>query len=260
MAEDRYDKKRTESSVGTLLADIKELELPLLGYSPEWWEQREREIAEQRVALQAKEEHNRRIERAGILLDNGFPELFVAAALAEDKLADTTAMRVARTFAYLPKKILVLAGGVGAGKTTAATWVALKGQDPRPGFARVNQLERRGRYAEKLDEWLEDRTSLVVDDLGAEYLDGKGNFRSVLDEVIDAFYSNRRTLVMTTNLRPRAAAGEPEQFAERYGERVWSRLNQFALWGDCGTRDLRRDPPTGAPAAIAENGAGHAGR
>lgn len=221
-------------------------EPPELGYSEDWWKQRDREVAELRAKDTAELEHSRMVTRAGELRDNGFPEMAIDAALAE--LDDTTAMQRARMFVQmashgLRKRLLILAGGVGVGKTTAATWVAMKGQDPRPGFIRISELERRGRYDKALGEWLEDKTSLVIDDVGAEYLDGKGAFRSLLDEIIDKFYSNKRTLVMTTNLRPkRKSDDEGEQFYERYGDRVWSRLSQLGEWGDCGTRDLRREP------------------
>jgi DNA replication protein DnaC len=239
--DERHDRKHAPATPEQLFGDIANFDPPTLGYSPEWWEKRDQEVAEQRAKDAAALEHSRMTTRAGELRDNGFPERFVTAALSE--LADTTAMQIARRFSYLPKKLLVLAGGVGAGKTTAASWVALKGEDLRPGFIRINELERRGRYDKKLDEWMKDKTSLVIDDVGAEFLDGKGAFRSLMDEIVDTFYSNRRTLVMTTNLRPRRGKDdEQEQFFERYGERVWSRLSQSGVWGDCGTRDLRREP------------------
>ncbi len=240
MSDDDY--KRTEAAVTVIdaIASVNNFDPPTLGYSPEWWDARDREVAQQRAKDAAAAEQSRMTARAGELRDNGFPEMFVTAALGE--LADTIAMKHARMFVHLPRKLLVLAGGVGAGKTTAATWVALKGQDPRPGFVRVSELERRGRYDKKLDEWLRDKTSLVVDDVGAEVLDGKGVFRSLMDEIVDIFYSNRRTLVMTTNLRPaRVNADEEEQFVERYGARVGSRIRQLGVWGDCGTRDMRRE-------------------
>jgi DNA replication protein DnaC len=238
--DDRYDRKGEPASADELFSGVKNFDPPTLGYSPEWWAKRDQEVAEQRAKDAAAAELSRMTTRAGELRDNGFPERFVTTALSE--LTDTTAMQIARRFAYLPKKLLVLAGGVGAGKTTAATWVALKGQDLRPGFMRINELERRGRYDRKLDEWLKDKTSLVIDDVGAEFMDGKGAFRSLMDEIVDMFYAARRTLVMTTNLRPRQGDGEQEQFFERYGERVWSRLSQSGVWGDCGTLDLRRGP------------------
>jgi len=57
-----------------------------------------------------------------------------------------------------------------------------------------------------------DPTWLVLDDLGAEYSDGKGSFRVDLDE-LDA---SQRTLVITTNC---TAA----DFRSRYGERIVDR-------------------------------------
>lgn len=239
--DDGYDRTEEPRTPAQLADDVRNFEPPTLGYSPEWWQQRDREVAETRARAAADQERTRMVNRSGELLDNGFPEMFVTAAMSE--LAETEPMRFAQLFVQLPRKLLVLAGGVGAGKTTAAAWVALKGADPRPGFMRISELERRGRYDKKLDEWLKDKTSLVIDDVGAEVLDGKGVFRSLMDEVVDIFYSNRRTLVMTTNLRPRRKdKDEQEQFFERYGERVWSRIAQAGVWGDCGTRDLRREP------------------
>lgn len=254
MSQDNYARTKAPATVGSLLGDVDGVEelqkLATLGRSPEWWEQHDRKIDEINARNAADAERARMLERAGELRDNGFPDMFVTAALGE--LADTLAVKHARLFVgamiQLPRRrTLVLAGGVGAGKTTAATWALLKGQDPRPGFLRASELERRGRYDKHLDEWLKDKTSLVIDDIGAESLDGKGVFVSLLDEVVDIFYSNRRTLVMTTNLRPRKENAddkdEDPQFKERYGERVWSRLSQVAEWGDCGTRDLRREQP-----------------
>jgi DNA replication protein DnaC len=46
-------------------------------------------------------------------------------------------------------------------------------------------------------------TSLVIDDLGVEILDSKRIFASWLDEIVNTFYSRRRTLILTTNLLPR---------------------------------------------------------
>lgn len=245
--DDSYDRSTAPTQMAELIGNVDNFDPPTLGHSPEWWEDHDRRVAEQQALTVAQLEHSRMIMRAGELRDNGFPEMFITAALGE--LGETEPMRFARLFVQTPSKLLVLAGGVGSGKTTGATWVALKGGDPRPGFMRISELERRGRYDKKLDEWLKDKTSLVIDDVGAEVLDGKGVFRSLMDEVVDIFYSNRRRLVMTTNLlarqKPPAERTKPEdhqeQFVERYGDRVWSRISQIGMWGNCGTRDLRRE-------------------
>src|SRR6185503_16570805 len=95
-----------------------------------------------------------------------------------------------------------------------------------------------------------ERSSLVIDDLGAELLDGKGVFKSLLDEIFDAFYSSKRRLIITTNLQPKIEDAyraecqrdgiDPEpQFAERYGARVRSRFMQVGQWAACGNTDLR---------------------
>src|SRR5689334_2504561 len=128
------------------------IDFETLGYPAEWWQKRDLEVAEFLARDAARAEHQRMTERAGELRDNGFPEMFITAALGE--LEETPAMKWARLFVHLPKRLLILAGGVGAGKTTAAGWFALKGQDPRPGFIRIGELERRGRYDKKLHEFL----------------------------------------------------------------------------------------------------------
>jgi DNA replication protein DnaC len=158
-----------------------------------------------------------------------------------DQPLDTPALRLARSFAEGRKRVLVLAGGTGAGKTTAATWYALAGISTAPAFVRAGELEARGRYDKELRAWLRSRSLLVVDDIGAEVLDGKGVFGSLLDEIVDAFYGDRKPLILTTNLaqRRKDAGGEP-QFIERYGERIASRMREVGRWGDCGNVDLRR--------------------
>lgn len=244
--EDKYERAGEARTPAEPIAEVDNFDPETLGHSPEWWEQRDRAVVAQRARDAALLEQQRMTNRAGELRDNGFPEMSIALSLGE--LADTTAMHHAKIFVQLAahglrQRLLILAGGVGAGKTTAATWVSMMGGDPRPGFIRISELERRGRYDKSLDEWLKDKTSLVIDDVGTEVLDGKGVFQSLLDEIIDTFYGNRRTLVMTTNLRARSKGpGEGPQFAERYGDRAWSRLTQIGMWADCGVRDLRKEP------------------
>lgn len=248
MTDDNYQRTGAATTPAQLIGDL-DIDFETLGHDAKWWAERDAEVQAALAQDAAARERERMAQRAGELRENGFPEMFIDSALGA--LADTEPMRLAQMFVHLPRKLLVLAGGVGAGKTTAATWVALKGQDPRPAFMRISELERRGRYDKRLDEWLKDKTSLVIDDVGAEFLDGKGAFRSLMDEVVDIFYSNRRRLVMTTNLRPRRKPAEErtkpedhvEQFVERYGDRVWSRMNQIGMWADCGVRDLRKEKP-----------------
>lgn len=214
-----------------------------------WWAEQDRRIAELRARdIVAAEQERMRRRASELEHDGGFPKRLIESAM--NAPIETPAMTFARRFPHMPSQILVFSGGVGAGKSTAATWLALKLDDRTPGFVRASELERRGRYDRHLDEWLKERTSLVIDDLGVEVMDSRRVFASLLDEIVDMFYSRRRALIMTTNLLPRVTdqmreeakreGREPEpQFVERYGERVRSRIRQVGQWADCGTTDLR---------------------
>lgn len=203
-----------------------------------WWARREAQIAEEK----ASEAREARRLRAQFLIgdDCAFPSIAMKAAVASS--VTTPASNIAERYAKSSARVLVLAGGTGTGKTTAATWLALEVGGSAPAFLRAGELEARGRYDHALRGWLRSRSMLVLDDLGAEVLDGKGVFRSLLDEVVDLFYGDRKRLVITTNLRAQRERGDTEpQLVERYGARVVSRLVQVGMWGECGVRDLRRE-------------------
>lgn len=201
----------------------------------DWWARRDRELAAREAEQNATAERDRMRRRALLLRENGFTDVSLHGALLA-KPVETVALKHARLFEQLSHKALVLAGATGVGKSTAATWCALKREDSAPGFVRAGELERRGRYDRTMETWLSARTSLVIDDLGAEVLDSKGVFRSLLDELLDRFYASRLVLIITTNLHA-------PQLVDRYGDRVQSRLKQRGVWADCGTRDLRMEVP-----------------
>ena len=125
-------------------------------------------------------------------------------------------------------RIAILSGGVGVGKSVAAAWWlsrALEAHDGRAWMRWVNahHLARMASFDWHylLDE-VEMVDFLVLDDLGIEYLDGKGWLSSALDSIIYQRHGNRRLTVATTNLGARA-------FTARYGERIADRLRE------CGT-------------------------
>lgn len=282
VVEDNYDRKNGSASVSTLLKGVfGDTILDPGQYTDEWWSKREQELADEQAKNVARTERDRMRHRAEMLVhtegQSGLRGRFPRWAVenAQSVTVDTLAMQYSRQFLAEagqefaaatrrllgerdeddvpprePSRILVLGGGTGGGKTTAATWVELKRSDPMPGFILASELERRGRYDKDLRAWFPERTSLVIDDLGAELLDGKGVFRSWLDEIVDAFYSTKRRLIITTNLKPRIddayraecqrESRDPEpQFRERYGDRVSSRIIQVGKWAGCGNRDLR---------------------
>jgi hypothetical protein len=281
IAEDNYKRRNSAAPLATAINDMfGSVVLDATQYTDAWWSEREQAQANERARDVARSERDRMRHRAEMLvqtegqgLRGRFPRWAVEGA--QKVHLDTPAMKHGRMFASAPDRafaastdrllgerdgdeapprdpptILVLAGGTGAGKTTVAAWIALKSYDAFPGFIQAGELESRGRYDKDLRGWLPERTSLVIDDIGAELLDGKGVFRSFLDEIVDRFYSSKRRLVITTNLRPKiddayradcARDGiEPEpQFRERYGDRVRSRIIQVGQWADCGNTDLR---------------------
>lgn len=120
------------------------------------------------------------------------------------------------------QNITVLAGPPGVGKTvTAAAWAVHS--PARPRFLRASALAAASRYSQDARaKWMETR-SLVLDDLGDEYTDKAGSFLVDLDELVDTYYSDLRTLVITTNLGR-------EEFASRYGVRIADRLRESGRW------------------------------
>lgn len=111
----------------------------------------------------------------------------------------------AHDFAIATRKL----GRGGVWKTDHFAWVSAA------AFIRMSRFD--DAYAEVLGV-----SDLILDDLGAEYLDDKGLAASVMDELIDRRYSQAgATTIITTNLRNTQLGG-------RYGERVADRLRECA--------------------------------
>jgi len=113
--------------------------------------------------------------------------------------------------------VLVLMGGIGTGKTLAACWWAAKAMHEGAGFMTAAELARWPRYEMAAMDRLLGAAALVVDDLGTEYMDDKGNFLAVFDEFVNTRCANMRKTVITTNLTPKT-------FRERYGARITDRI------------------------------------
>jgi DNA replication protein DnaC len=176
-------------------------------------------------------EKSARARRIAALTEGRFPPRLIE-AIARDR-RKTPALEHADAFLRSDKTVLVLVGGTGAGKTFAGLFVAHEAGGPRPGFVRSPTLERIGRYNHEHQAWLESRTSLVLDDLGAEYMDGKGAYLSLLDELVDKAWGDKSKLVITSNMEGLA-------LRQRLGDRVWSRICDVGAVGACGAEDLRR--------------------
>lgn len=152
-----------------------------------------------------------------------------------------------------PPLLLVLSGAAGCGKTSAAAiwlwrWVderirqeiaadPMRGVVPAFGgralFVTAARLSRWSRYDDAEMSKLLRVHRLVVDDLGAEFMDERGSYLCLLDEVINERYGNRLTTVMTTNL-------EAAEFKARYGERIADRIRESGRFVSLSNPSMRR--------------------
>lgn len=169
--------------------------------------------------------------------------------------------------------ILLLLGSKGTGKTTAAAWgLSMLGVTKWPrcfcdrcggGGPREDCFVIAGHRAQVADEelnptkarfvkaghlaaalhrpggeatWDEVRKvyALAIDDLGREYSDQHGRWLAELDLLIDDRHEMRRPTVITSNL-------SPEEFRQRYGERIADRIRQMGLVVLCSGESLRRN-------------------
>lgn len=137
---------------------------------------------------------------------------------------ETDAIRKLRSWHDDPKRcVAVLAGPVGTGKTTAAAWWAWHSAQDKalPQWVSAASYARSDRYGGERDKVFTE--PLVLDDLGVEFQDRSGSFRTDFDELVDNFYSKNRSLVITTNLDATA-------FEARYGARVLDRIREAGVW------------------------------
>ncbi len=180
----------------------------------------ELDAAEKRI--DADERLVRHLE--GFVMKAGLSERDVAAAKAP---ADGEAMSAARTWwaqGDTRKAWLVLLGGVGTGKTVAASWLALEAlrDGQTAAYVRSSALARVSSFDEgriELDR-LKRVGLLVVDDVGAEHL--TGHAAATLNDLFDTRHAQRRHTVVCANL-------EGKQLAERLGERLADRIRSDSM-------------------------------
>lgn len=184
----------------------------------------------QLVTLRSEQQEARRALRS-TLVGSGVPERVLCAVFDQAPL-ETEAVRLLReALVRKPAPIfVVLSGGVGCGKScAAASWLAGTGGGDwvsAADLATLSPYEATGR--ERLRG-----ARLVLDDLGTEYVDGKGFMAALLDGVVDHRYANLLPTVVTTNLGP-------GDFRDRYGPRVADRLREAGAFIVVGGKSLRR--------------------
>lgn len=232
---DRYERKKAETSLGELAPDVLKL-VPQL--SDEEWARRDAEVAAERAAFEVKTQSRGRLDA---LLEYGFPRRaveVVRAGVTPEPAIERMRQHIATS------EILVISGPKGCGKTVAATWWAAQRQG-KIRFVRAAAFASSSRY-ERVDRAETLAHPLVLDDLGAEFVDVKGSFLTDLDELIDTFYGDMRPLVITTNVlaveKPTDGGPDRHPFVERYGERVADRLRECGRWISLTGDSLRHRP------------------
>ena len=200
-----------EKTIGELVSDL--------------WAQFREPTPEETARIEAERQRKEQNERARQWAAWGIPSKDIP-RIAAKNLEPTPAMAEMSAFGKRRLVLLVLSGPVGCGKTTAAAhWLAsthnrvsLIKTKPRL-FLPIAHCARLNRFDDHTMGAVERAKALVLDDLGAEYLDDKGAFTSLLDSIIDARYRHLLPTVITTNLRA-------TEFKDRYGERTIDRLRE----------------------------------
>lgn len=198
-------------------------------WTDEQWSAHDEKVAQSR-ALEATEAATR--ERRNTLAHmskNGFPQRALEIATSADVTAE--AVGFVRNWNHTERSLLVLSGSAGCGKTVAATWWALHRQSTAM-FLRATSFASSSRYDhEQRGRWLRAQ-AMVLDDLGTEYADAKGNFQVDLDELIDTFYGDSKPLIITTNCTA-------DDFKARYGVRVVDRVRECGVWFSMSGKSMR---------------------
>ncbi len=200
---------------------------------PEW----QREV-ERRAAYEQADIASRRVKT---LSETGIPTRFLEILAAGPEETDAT-----RALLDMGDGVVVLSGLPGCGKTIAScAWIreavfaegrvtspqGFRGRVPM--FVTSARLSRWDRYDNSRMDDLLKANRLVIDDVGSEFADQKGNFNAILDELVSDRHANRRPLVMTTNLD--AAA-----FKARYDERIADRIREVGRFVSLDGSSMRK--------------------
>jgi DNA replication protein DnaC len=137
---------------------------------------------------------------------------------------ETAAVREVRRWYASDETMLVLGGAVGTGKTTACVVAVLEETRRRgyPMWVQAYRLSHAAGYSDDArEEWekLTTRSLLIIDDLGASFVDGKGWSAGALDALLGERYAAELATIITTNCD--AAA-----FRSLVGERVTDRVRE----------------------------------
>jgi len=196
------------------------------------------EIARHEAERREREERDRRHQARLLLSDAPVPRP-VLDAIIDGTLEATAALSVMRKWLEArrtkgSKPTLVLLGGAGCGKTTAAVYAMA--QDPhRATYAKIRDVANLyragfGEDSARFEAMLRDGL-LVVDELTTERDVDLG--RAALHEVIDERQAKGRSTVLIAN-RTKA------EFRERYDARTIDRLREGAVVVELAGKSMRK--------------------
>lgn len=228
MSANDYNRRREEADLASLFSPGSFIP-GSADWTDEQWAAHDAKIAAQRAEQDRVENAARKSSREREFTDNGWPIRALEAAAH----ADIAKPAVARVLAWDSKSenVLVLSGQPGCGKTTAAAVWALK-RNIAPAFLRATSFAASSRYNhEQRATWFH-ADAMILDDLGSEYADAKGNFLVDLDELVDTFYGDRRPLLITTNCTD-------AEFKARYGARIVDRIRECGAFFGIRSGSLR---------------------
>lgn len=171
-------------------------------------------------------------------------------------MAPTPAVQHVAGLACTQKRVMVLCGAAGVGKTVAAlSWMVdliarfyLAPKDPgsmewlavRCVFAKAYELGRMNLRFNQEDRVrfarLKSVRFLILDDLGAEDASSVG----LVEELVDHRLSLHGEMVITTNLGCHKPDAYSSPFGQRYGSRTVGRIVKAGEFARCGIEDLRR--------------------
>lgn len=177
----------------------------------------------------------------------GVPETVIASLKAG--LTQTAALDAVTEWRKGKNAFLLLLGGVGSGKTSAAAktiWdefveggeEEVRGWAPRVDalFVPAYRLNGFSDYDKHHREWLKEICGtelLILDDLGTERM-GDGEL-SCVQRIVSERHARLRKTIITSNLTAKA-------FKERYGDRVVDRIREVGTIKASGTDSLRKPP------------------
>jgi DNA replication protein DnaC len=189
--------------------------------------------ARRQLAVALEERARERAKLRMTLFGWGVSPLVLSAVYDAEPL-ETEALKLLRAAWRQPENkrpgFIILSGGIGCGKTCAATIWAIENRArfiTAPELAKVSPYDGEG-------DWIQQAAALVVDDLGTEYLDGKGFFLANFDALVNHRYSHRLPTVITTNLKV-------DEF-RRYGVRVVDRIREVGVFLSVNAPSMRRKP------------------